>query len=137
MMNQKQIELLCLGVSYLDMYMKENKDKECKELYDIMRVEVWRACNKNQARAIKNTELVCNKIDIILGSEEMTGNVLAIAIASLMVLKDENVFNMRVKRYAIHRRIDNIYKKLEDSQLGTEGFRNSMKLICLLSDFKQ
>lgn len=136
-MNNKHKELLCLSCSYLDMFLSDNKgDSNIKELFEFIRKEVYfTVANKDMQKAIQYTKQVCDKIEDILNGTEMQGNVLTLAIASAMVIRDDAVYKMS-KGMQLNRLVNSIYGDLEKANQGTQEFNNSMKLVCSLVDYK-
>ena len=138
-MTKEQKELLALGTSYLDIFISELKDKkmytDVLEMYEFIRLETFKAHDKNQKLAIESTKTVCEKIEDILKGDELEANPLAVAIACFMELNEDKIFKLS-RGMKFNRLTWAIYNDLESSQMGTVGFKNSMNLIYKLKNYK-
>jgi hypothetical protein len=134
-MKQIHKQFLCLATAYLDMFIHDAKytGAEIDELYRFTREECSIAHNRDMTQISGNTMAVANKVNTVLENKEIEGNVIALSLASLMILIEDDVFKGS-KMMKATRLVNSIYADLERSKMGTEELNNSMKLIYRLRE---
>jgi hypothetical protein len=132
----RQKHLLGLCVAYLYEFIEcaeSNPSSDTIELYDFARTELFDACDKSKSNLLKTAQLVQSKLSLAIAGKETVANVLLLAVASMMVLRDEDVFKFH-KKFKANRLVNSLYNKLEGELIGTDEFKNSMRVVIKIAE---
>lgn len=141
-MNRIQKEYLVIATNFTSQFVEDHAITNKTKMYaDVW--EMYQFLGKQSAMEIKTettvrelSESVFAKLLDITNKEDVSVNMLAIALQGLFMLIEEDAFKWSAKLTA-KRLTNGIYEKMEEIHGTNDGFKNAQKVLARLADYNE